>query len=482
MPPKKAKVDTWCAPTPLEDPPGDINPWPDKNRVPLKSNQKIAFIDEGHLYFIQDRQWAYPDYIISCSKLISYWDTYIKVMSCGDAKDVNPIVQISDALARANRSKSAKLVPKRPDYEGPNVTLIRQMLTTYINTFLEWNVSDPDFNTRAAQLAKCISADTDKSFPHHVQHRTLRLIEVWLLGDIADVHRGAEWTSMLRYIRCPVGGFTNISASCVGGNSLSEFLSAEWEGINGQTPLLPMCAEEASRVPFEIPCMAGTIAHAYLERSFDPSRGPLPVLHEREDVDCLTALLAYLAKNGVTFKPDNIERRVGSRLYKFCGTMDGFREREDGTFEVWDWKRSSKVNTWLDVCTRPFADDPHYLRVDFSKVGFSSNLMTYFIQAAGYRQLELLTNPYKKISTSAFLGVFHPTLEMKFAIVELQLDVKMQKRALNTSKGIGNYMLPNGDLVECASGMTAIEYVQCFLHHRLQHLKKHFGCDPILTS
>jgi hypothetical protein len=54
--------------------------------------------------------------------------------------------------------------------------------------------------------------------------------------------------------------------------------------------------------------------------------------------------------------------------------------------------------------------------------------------------------------TSRNSGVFHPSLEQGFVIVEMDLNKKMRPEALKTTKGIGNIG------AECTEGMTSIEY------------------------
>lgn len=484
----------WTPPCPIRDPPGNINPWPDVTWVPKLSTEPVAFIDSGHQYFLQDDKRAYPNYIISGSKMIKYWEAYIKIQACGSIEETDPISQVEVILAQENSKRNQEAWAKRHKLdddgdrpvidEGAVVPAIREMFTRYINEFTAWGGSgEVTFAQRAAKLKEC--SPTGEGFPHHTNHRALKVCEEWILAACdakpsPDTKHDEGWMDFLRYMCHPSDMFSRVTAKCAnGGGPISTFLEFEWNRCGRPAGV---SAKEANIVKFNIPTMAGVIAHRYIERVMDPTRGSLPELHESEDVGCLSLMFDYLKMKGISFAPENIEKRVGSKLYKFCGTMDAFRERPDGKFEVWDWKRSSYAGSWLDSCTQLDPEDPHWFVVDTSKVAFSSSLMTYFLQAAAYRQLEIITNPHHDVSTSAFLGVFHPTLDRKFIVVEMRLDEKMQPRALTTSKGITTYVdAETGDEMECIDGATPIEYVQCFMYHRLEHLKRHFKCEPRMS-
>lgn len=476
----------WTPPVPIRDPPGNANPWPDKVWVPRLSADVVAFIDEGHQYFLQDDHRAYPCHIISGSKMVKYWEAYVKIQQCGCVEETDPIVQVGRILAQDNFSRQHEAWVKRHKSDGGDVDegdvvpVIREMFTRYVNGFASWGTPETTFAQRAAKLQEC--SPTGAAFPHHTKHRALKVCEEWIVAPLdqkpqPEARHDEGWTDFLRYLCHPTDMFSGVTAACLhGGGPLAAFLEQEWHRCGRPAAV---SAKEANIVKFNVPTTAGVAAHRYIECVMDPARGVLPELHEHEDAGCLALMFAYLKNKGIAFSPENIEKRVGSKLYKFCGTMDAFRERPDGTFEVWDWKRSSHAGTWLGICTQPDPEDPHWVVVDTPKVTFSSALMTYFLQAASYRQLELLTNPHRTVSTSAFLGVFHPNLDRKFVVVEMRLGEKLQARALTTSKGITTYVdEETGQEVDCVDGVTPIEYVQCFMHHRLQHLKRHFKCEP----
>lgn len=480
----------WTPPAPMRDPPGNINPWPDDIWVPRISGDAVAFIDEGHQYFLQDDHRAYPCHIISGSKMIKYWEAYVKVQSCGCIEETDPIVQVGRVLAQDNINRQQDTWTKRHKIsdeidEGDIVPVIREMFTTYINEFASYGILDMSFSQRAAKLQQC--SPVGDSFPHHTKHRALRVCEEWILAPCdnkptPDIKHDEGWTDFLRYLCHPSNRFSSVKAMCIHSKKpLSEFLEQEW--IRCGSPA-GVSKQEANIVKYNVPTMAGVTAHRYIECLMNPARGTPPELYEHEDSGCLTLMFDYLKQKKIEFSPENIEKRVGSKLYKFCGTMDAFRKRPDnGIFEVWDWKRSSHAGSWLDICTQPDPDDMHWVVVDTSKVTFSSALMTYFLQASAYRQLEMLSHPENVVSTSAFLGVFHPNLDRKFVIVEMHLDEKMQSRALVTSKGITTYIdSKTGEEVECTDGATPIQYVECFMYHRLEHLKRHFKCEPNMGS
>jgi hypothetical protein len=463
----------WRAPEPLYD--TAHNPWPDEKHMPVvEKGVKVAFRDPGHHYYLQDDEYAYPDWIISCSKLIKYWDECIKVQNCGDENCTDIVVEVKRKFDMANHAFSKPIYVKANSQEGADAKLLRATLIRYFNTFIEWKCDSPTYNQRQSRIDSFIPDQQKASFRNFLRHAVLRIFETWLLciDEPAFATDEGDMIFMLRYLHCPQNGFALIEAQNRNGVLLRSHLQQKLEQFGPQPVLVQAEMKLIDRITA---AMAGTTAHAFIERTIDPLRGDLPELREREDQHAILSMLAYLNERNIRFETDNIERRVGSMVYKLSGSMDGIRRRPDGVFEIWDWKRTKEVHEWLKICTPKTPDDPHWVVCDFSKVSFSSAMMTYFIQAAGYQQLESLSDKNRLVSTSAFLGVFHPSLEQGFVIVEMDLNKKMRPEALKTTKGIGNIE------AECIEGMTSIEYVQCLMHHRLRHLERHFKCKARLS-
>jgi hypothetical protein len=476
---QKRTRQVWCAPTPLWD--TTHNPWPEDKLMPIvDKGVKVAFRDEGHQYYLQDGEYAYPDLIISCSKLVKYWDECLKVLNCGDETCIDVAVSVKQKFEQSNTMFSKPIYVRPDSQEGSEAKLLRVALTRYFNTFLEWNNNTPTYNQRQSRVDSFIPNKQKESFRNFLRHAVIRDIEVWLMckDEPSFTSTHGDMIFLLRYLRCPDRGFSDIQATNNAGEHLSAHLALKLETF-GPQPVLTQA--ELKLIDRSMGAFAGTIAHSFIERTIDPSRGELPELREREDMVAIKAMLNYLREKDIWFEKENIERRVGSMIYKLSGSMDGIRRCSDDTFEIWDWKRTKEVHEWIKISTRKSADDPYWLICDFEKVNFSTSLMCYFIQAAGYHQLETISNKDRVVRTSAFLGVFHPSLEQGFVIIEMDLSKKMRAGALKTTKGIGNLVDHGGEVVECTEGMTSIEYVQCLMSHRLRHLEQHFKCKPCLT-
>jgi glutaredoxin-related protein len=472
----------WCAPTLLMD--TKHNPWPDDKTLDIvEEGAKVAFVDEGHQYYLQDNKRAYPDWIISCSKLTNYWNETIKVLACGDFENSNVVKQVHECMERNNYFRPSKPITEIDlnSEEAPQAHFIRDMLSLYLNTFLKWRDTIPNFNERQKRLDTLVPSQCDKTFKNHLRHAVIRDLENWLLeNDVPSiVTTDDDYIDILRYLKSPKVGFECITATSKSGKSLKEYLSQECEKYG---PKPPITLPEMSKAAMLLAANAGTSAHKYIELKITGNtEEKLPELREVEDYESIEAMMEYLEKKNIKFEPKNIERRVGSLLYKVCGSMDAYRLREDNVGEVWDWKRTQYAQEWLKYATQKYPDDPHHWVIDFSKINFSNSIMGYHIQTAGYHQLETISNPDRVMSNSSFLGAIHPTLDIKFVIFELLLDVKMKKNALPTTKGIGNYKKEDVHYV-CEEGMTSLEYIQCLFHHRLEHLKKHYKTEPCIEK
>ncbi len=478
---KRQKIDdaTWFAPEPIPD--TKHNPWPDEQGLELvQDGAKVAFVDEGHQYYLQDGKWAYSEHIISCSSLIKYWNECIKVISCGDAETTNVVVQAKQCMDRFKMNKCP--MPKTMAVpEGPHANLVRKMLSNYLNCFLEWRPSDPPtYVDRQQRLSMHVPPNCGKTFNNHVRHAVMRNLENWLLEreEPSFTKSDTEYIDILRYLKCPEAGYSHVTAVSKSGKSLAEFLQSEVDRLGGPFP--PMSAGEMSQAAGILAASAGTLAHRYIECQLLGIKDEHPELREKEDLDAITAMLSYLDKKGVKFEADFIERRVGSLLYKMCGSMDALRKRDDGVYEIWDWKRTQYVHDWIKSAKQKDPDDPHHWVCDMSSINFSDSLMAYHIQAAGYHQLESHSDPEKVISTSAFLGAIHPSFELKFIVLEMVLDAPMKPKALVATKNIGNYTM-DGKAFECKT-MSSLDYVKSLMHHRLGHLKRHYKCEPDLNG
>lgn len=458
------------------------NPWPENNSLHVRiPNQKVAFFDfeeatkSSHKYYLQTQNCAYEDWIISCSKITTYWDSYVKVANNFDPDLTDILVETTSILQRSNWSREYPL--KRREYleeEDERVVHIRIMLTKYLNEFSTITETPVHYNTRATLFDYYITGP--KKYPHHIRHCVFQNLELWLRNTPLNVfNTEQDYANILRYLKCPRRGFDMIQATQEQtGIKLADFLNAEWERLS-QTKLYvmdPITKYDMSKSS-EIPQNAGTIAHKFIENKL-LGVDALPELHEFEDYSQINNLLAQIDEMGCVFHPENIERTVGLLVYKLCGTMDGLCLNPDGTYSIWDWKRSAVIAKCIQNLT-PIKEGSRIYRCDMESISFSNALMKYHIQTAAYRQAEHLNDPTKRITTLAYLGVIHPSLD-DYAIIIMDLNARMRPDVKTACKGITR-LIVNQEIIEFPPNPTPIEYIHVFLHQRYQHLKQHFKCE-----
>lgn len=105
----------------------------------------------------------------------------------------------------------------------------------------------------------------------------------------------------------------------------------------------------------------GKAAHTFLESYLKGENPELP-LEGTPVRSCVDAAIAWMDEHRV--EPIEVERRVYSRKYKFCGTLD-MLARVDGYRALIDWKSSNSIYPEYWIQTAAYAkafeeEDPNY--------------------------------------------------------------------------------------------------------------------------
>jgi hypothetical protein len=467
-----APPEPWKAAPTRREP--KLNPWPGDTCEQIRERgTKVAFFDYEeateyeHVYYLQDAFGAYPDFIISGSKLSDYWREVCKVPT-GE-----PVLLVASAAIGTSKRNTSTYVAI---LEGPDVRHVRDTLTSHLNTFLH-EVNRPiGFRERALRFKG--------KYVQHVRHCVFQHWEDWLMGltepdlirgvDIKDVDDEEEMALILRFLYCPQLGFEGISATRPDGQLLRDALQREKEYLEAKSgPFLLISQGELKRIPHTIPQQSGVRLHKYIEHRLNPALGPGLTLREhggmreQEDYDQVEAALRFFETNRISFLPENLERRMGSLLYKICGSLDAMELCADGTWRIWDWKRTPAGAKWAkNELLRARGQNVN------ASYAFSDGYIGYSLQAAAYRKLQLLEDPTKVIQTSSMLMVFCP-LEESFLPVELNLAEPMSEAALKTMRGIADRA---GEI--CVTPLSPIDYIEALFEKRLEHLCEYFGFVP----
>lgn len=149
----------------------------------------------------------------------------------------------------------------------------------------------------------------------------------------------------------------------------------------------------------------GTLMHDRIERHY---------LGEAIDSEAFTdpTFKRFLAfDKEYQLKPYRSEWRIYSEDYKIAGTLDFLAVDERGQFNIFDWKRSTKVvDCWGNVIDNSFrrtAEVPLQFLAD-------TTFNHYALQVSIYRFI--LAAHYGIRVNRAFLGVFHPEMPSHYCV------------------------------------------------------------------
>jgi hypothetical protein len=117
--------------------------------------------------------------------------------------------------------------------------------------------------------------------------------------------------------------------------------------------------------------------------------------------------------------PYEIEWMVCDQETRVAGTIDFVAENKDGTIDLYDWKRSSKVNEYIQSyghCLEP--ELCHIPDTTYWKYTMQLNLYRYIVEKMGKRVRNM------------FLVCFHPDIlsYQKYQVAEVDLEKVLNRR------------------------------------------------------
>lgn len=150
---------------------------------------------------------------------------------------------------------------------------------------------------------------------------------------------------------------------------------------------------------------SGTLMHDRIERHY---------LGEEHDPDSLSdpTFMRFLAfADEYTLTPYRTEWRIFSEKYKIAGTLDFLGRESDGSYTIYDWKRSTKVvDTFGTVKTDSYGRTAYEPLTHVADTTFNH----YALQVSIYRFI--LEEHYGIDTRRARLGVFHPELPRHYCV------------------------------------------------------------------
>lgn len=124
--------------------------------------------------------------------------------------------------------------------------------------------------------------------------------------------------------------------------------------------------------------------------------------------------------------PHRTEWRIFHETYMVAGTIDFISKNSDGTFDIYDWKRSKKVvNTFNG---EPIMDNRYQSGIGPLKELSDTSYIRYCIQQNIYRYI--LEKKYDLEISNMYLVVMHPTLEKHYKVVVGDVDDNIIEQVL----------------------------------------------------
>ena len=174
---------------------------------------------------------------------------------------------------------------------------------------------------------------------------------------------------------------------CGGDERKAEMLMAEWEAKGQQARDL------------------GTLMHDRIERHY---LGESPDSEALTD-ETFTRFLRFAAERPL--KPYRSEWRIFSEQFKIAGTLDFLSVTPEGEFEIYDWKRSTKV---VDADGH-IIDNSYHRTADYPLGGLADTTFNHYaLQVSIYRFI--LAEHYGINVSRAYLGVFHPDMPRHYCV------------------------------------------------------------------
>lgn len=360
------------------------------------NDDKIVFDEPLHKYSLQDRHASYPGWILSGSKVSGYLECFQEAVTrSAGAKKMPPMKEILEGVhGELQMDLMSKVSAKK---FVPHVTTFKKMLQYHIGHFPHQQgdilpLTCRERSQRFLEYEKKIGGNKAKAeMSHFLPGVVYRKLE-WYLIKKECLLEPDELRLLWRYLdgECSLPIFKD------------QELITEEEKITEKDILFNF---------FRLPALNGTKLHSYIEaRILGMSKEDAARMYPVPETEDITQVEAFFEQ----FPIENIihaEYRVGSFRHKICGSVDAIAQDpyvEDQVMLV-DWKRAFKLiheNVKNFIRPRGYGANEYVLR---RGVKVTDGLRDYMIQLATYRKL-LILNGFK-VSSTAYLVVFHPTRE-----------------------------------------------------------------------
>ncbi len=182
--------------------------------------------------------------------------------------------------------------------------------------------------------------------------------------------------------------------------SYFEQFDAEYWAERKATPFRPkeaILAEWAAKG--KIARDLGTQMHARIEKYYLGENDG----SEYASDDTFSRFLQFAG--GIRLTPYRTEWRIYAEEYGLAGTLDFLAMNDRGEYEIWDWKRSSKL---VDAASGDVIDYNRYGKHAFAPICHipDTTFHHYALQVSVYRYI--LEHKYGIRPVAGHLGVFHP--------------------------------------------------------------------------
>ncbi len=153
----------------------------------------------------------------------------------------------------------------------------------------------------------------------------------------------------------------------------------------------------------------GTLLHERIEHYY---LGETPCAEALNDT-AFRYFLKFAEEHNLT--PYRSEWRIFMEECDLAGTLDFLAQNEDGSFELWDWKRSNKVVDNFGNAIAESRFGKHAIMPDIQHLPDTS-YVHYALQLSIYRYI--LSQKYGIETRAAYLGIFHER-HSRYHVVEV---------------------------------------------------------------
>jgi hypothetical protein len=430
---------------------------------PAVSADKATFMEEGHVYALQDARGTYPKMILSGSKVYDYLATYEKI-------------QEMDLRIRLEKTMDKLRQPKfgsgnaNPELHAS----FRHMLLYHFGTFDSHHGFTTPLSYR--ERARRFQRISDREFVYFIHSSIFERVERWILGF--DTIEGPKEARTVTQTTTQFPFNLDLPTDEMDYLELLQCLVPIQKGSKyWETPQLkalvqpyldrgsPSLTDPKLGLCYTLPSKYGTQLHHHLEQRIlhvllkEEICRMYPV-QEKEDMEQIDAFMER-------FPPgffQHVEYRVASYRHKICGSIDAIHVDEDGVWHVYDHKRSYLFEPGKRILPDYYNASGYSAKDKISKkftlgadgvydvqnrhLVRSDMVFHYMIQLATYRKLLQLNG--QRVSNIVYLNMFHPTMD-QFCLIRMRLGEK------------------------CKGTSSPVELVEGIFRAREKHVQRYFS-------